>query len=68
MSQQLTLLQRCRSRARHYLNPETSHIAGLQTPMDLEQFCAGQITLDEASLRALARHMGLSERPKMVVA
>ena len=34
--------------------------------MDLEQFCAGQITLDESNLRALARHIGLSERPAIV--
>jgi hypothetical protein len=59
-------VQRCRSRALHYLNEETARIAGLQTPMDLEQFCTGQITLEDSNLRALARHMGLAERPAIV--
>jgi hypothetical protein len=61
----LTLEQRCRARALGYLNRETAFAAGLGGDVAaLQQFCAGQVTLDDSSLRALARHMGLSERPK----
>jgi hypothetical protein len=67
MSQQLTLVQRCRARAAHYFNRESAFVAGLDGDIAaLQQFAAGQVSLDESDLRALARHMGVFERPATV--
>jgi hypothetical protein len=61
----LTMEQRCRARALGYLNRETAFAAGLGGDVAaLQQFCAGMVILDPAGLQNLARHMGLSERPK----
>lgn len=59
MPQQLTLEARCRSRALHYFSPEVAACGGMDV-QQMQQFAAGQFSIDDASLASLARRMGIS--------